>query len=160
MQNDSSALMYAFQQALIGLPVSHVWRGYGSALFIEFGKLQPSTLVRRDGTPGASSGELGLMIEWSWRIESGSSILCGSWSDEELWEPAFKQLIGRQVVGLTTLGRLPEIEVALFGDMHVVSFMSAEGDPAWALFDRRNDRLVTLASERGALVIEHPTCLK
>ena len=157
VQNRSSALVYPFQQALIGLPVSHVWRGHGSALFIEFGKLQPPARTRRDGTPGESSGELGLMIEWSWRIESGGSILCGSWSDEERWEPTFKQMIGRNVVGLTTFGRLPEIEVALFGDMHVASFMTADGDPAWALFDRRDERLVTLASELGALVIENST---
>ena len=40
-----------FADALTGLPVSHVWRGHGSALFVEFGRLQSQT--RRDGSSGA-----------------------------------------------------------------------------------------------------------
>jgi hypothetical protein len=118
-----------------GTRVSHVWRGHGSALFLEFGDLTDT--VRRDGTPGNPAGEFGLMIEWDWRIEEGHSILCGSCSDEELWEPAFKRLIGCEVVDVSVFGRLPEITISLAGDLHVASLMTAEGDPEWALFNRR-----------------------
>lgn len=30
---------FEFVSPMIGLPLSHVWRGYGSALFIELGEL-------------------------------------------------------------------------------------------------------------------------
>jgi hypothetical protein len=136
-----------FRRGVCGLPVSHVWRGHGSALFVEFGELTPSS--RRDGTPGNPDGEFGLMIEWSWRIEGASDILCGSWSEEEMWEPAFQNMIGRTVEGLTTFGRLPEIAVALSGDMHLASFMTSEGQPEWALFDRRSAEVRTIHSRDG-----------
>jgi hypothetical protein len=73
---------------LVGMKVSHLWRGYGSAIFLEFGNLSPGS-ARRDGSPGNPMGEITIGIEWSWRIENATSIICGSWSEEELWAPAF-----------------------------------------------------------------------
>lgn len=75
------------------------------------------------------------MIEWSWRIESENAILCGSWSDEEGWENVFKSLIGRKVQDASIYGRLPELSIALTGGLYVASFMTAEGQPAWTIFD-------------------------
>lgn len=92
-------------------PVSHVWRGHGSALFIEVGALTPGK--RRDGGPGNPVGEIGLMVNWSWRIEHARSIVCGSWSDEALWQPSFDRLVGREIIDLTTFGRLPEVMLTL-----------------------------------------------
>lgn len=103
----------AFRRALIGLKVSQVWRGYGSALFLEFGALTPSSGRRRDGGERGSSGELTLMIEWSWRIEDIATIICGSWSEEHLWPPAFERLQGGEVVEARLFGRLPEISIGL-----------------------------------------------
>jgi hypothetical protein len=145
-------LIDSFRQGLCGLPVSHVWKGQGSALFVEFGEL--TRRVRRNGTLGNPDGAFGLMIEWSWRIEGASTILCGSWSVKELWEPTFKNLVGRTVEGLTTLGRLPEIAVTLSGDMHVVSFMTSDGQPEWALFDRRAAEVRTIYSSNGEVCKE------
>ena len=141
-----------FRAAARGLKVSHVWRGYGSALFLEFGSLTPRT--RRDGRPGEPAGELGLMIEWSWRIEDGRSIACGSWSDEALWPSIFARLVGRRVTEISTFGRLPELLLSLEGDLHVASFMTAEGDPAWTLFDRRGGGCIAVGCESGLLVAE------
>ena len=129
-----------FVQPLIGLSVSHVWRGYGSAIFLEFGRLHPTKL--RDGTPGNDRGEFGLMIEWSWRIEGKRRIWCGSWSDDEKILPYLQKLLGRRVTSVASFGRLPEIEMSFSGGLHLLSMMTAEGDPEWALFDRRaQDRL-------------------
>jgi hypothetical protein len=86
-------------------------------------------------------GELGLMIQWSWRIENTVSILCGSWSEEQLWKPTFDLLRNKTVVDLSVVGRLPEIVVALTKGLYVSSFMTAEGDPQWSLFDRRGGTL-------------------
>lgn len=93
--------------AACGLLVSHVWRGHGSALFVELGELTPR--ARRDGTAGQPEGEIGLMIEWSWRIVDGTSIASGSWSDEALWAPTATRLVGRVVEDLKVFGRLPEV---------------------------------------------------
>lgn len=135
-------LLETYREGLTGLAVSRVWRGHGSALFVEFGELTPRT--RQKGSTANLDGEFGLMIEWSWRIESAAKIVCGSWSEEELWKPAFQSLLGRTVEALSTFGRLPEITVALSGGLHVTSFMTSDGQPAWALFDRRAAEVRTL----------------
>lgn len=75
------------------------------------------------------------MIEWSWRIETETSIVCGSWSDDKDWASAFVPLIGRAVEDVTLHGRLPELMVALSGGRYVSSFMTAAGQPAWVIFE-------------------------
>lgn len=141
-----------FRVASRGLSVSHVWRGHGSALIIELGRLTPRT--RRDGSASEPEGEIGLMIEWSWRIEDGRSIACGSWSNADLWPSTFARLNGRVVEDLSTFGNLPEVVLSLADDLRVASFMTAEGDPAWALFDRRGSRVITACCSEGAIGIE------
>jgi hypothetical protein len=143
-----------FAIPLIGLPVSRSWRGYGSAIFLEFGRLSPPSWLRRDGSPGEPEGEMGLMIEWSWRFEGRRSILCGSWSDEERWPRALACLTWASVAGASLFGRLPEIDVALTGGLHVVSLMTAQGDPAWTLFDRRDGEARWIGVRSGRLLAE------
>jgi hypothetical protein len=152
VSDDGVSAAQTFRDALIGLPLPHVWRGYGSAIFLEFGRLAPST--SRSGEAGNPRGELGLMIQWSWRIENTVSILCGSWSAEHLWEPTFDLLRNKVVVELSVVGRLPEIVVTLTEGLHVCSFMTAEGDPEWSLFDRRGGTLRTLSVREGRLKLD------
>jgi hypothetical protein len=135
---------------LVGMKVGHLWRGYGSAIFLEFGALSPGR-VRRDGSPGNPRGELTLGIEWSWRVENAESIICGSWSEEELWEPAFQLVRSSSVSGLSIFGRIPEIDLALADGLHLVSFMTAEGQPEWSLADRRSTPHVWLTVRKGIL---------
>ncbi|CCE01410.1 hypothetical protein [Bradyrhizobium sp. STM 3809] len=152
MSNDNAGVLQTFRDPLVGLPLSHVWRGAGSAIFLEFGRLTGRN--RRDGTPGNPRGEFGLMIQWSWRIEDRSSILCGSWSEDSRWAETFDLIRNRTIVELSLVGRLPEIAVALSDELYVSSFMTAEGDPASALFDRRRDTLRTLCVQHGRLEME------
>jgi hypothetical protein len=152
LSNDSVSILQTFRDPLIGLPLSHLWRGAGSAIFLEFGRL--ASRRRRDGTLGNPRGEFGLMIEWSWRIEDSTSILCGSWSEEPLWETTFDLVRNKSLSELSIVGRLPEIVVALSDNLFVSSFMTAEGDPAWALFDRREAILRTLSVRQGRLELE------
>jgi len=141
------------QAAATGLKVSHVWRGYGSALFLELGALTPHTL--RNGKPGQPQGEVGVMIESAWRVEDEMTILVGSWSEEQEWQPLFDRLVGREVVGLTVVGRIPELSVDLAGDLHVVSFTNHTDEPAWALFDRRSaEDELTVHVRNGRIVDE------
>ncbi len=145
-----------FEAALVGLPVSHVWRGHGSALFLEFGDLTPSTRVHRDGSAYQPSGEITLMIEWSWRIEKPRSIMGGSWSDERRWPGMFSKLLGGSVIGVKTFGALPEIEVSLSNGLRVVSLMTAESQPEWCLICRGSMQS-TLRVRRGRLVVRELT---
>jgi hypothetical protein len=141
-----------FSKPVIGLPVSRVWQGYGSAIFLEFGKLH-STL-KRDGQPGSPRGEWSLMIEWSWRIEGKRRIWCGSWSDGERWPRAFARLQNGNVASLDLIGRLPEIHVTLTNGLHLLSVMTAEGDPAWALIRRQDGATRSVGVAAGRLYLE------
>lgn len=140
-----------FIKALIGKRVSYVWRGYGSAIFLEFGKHTKSRM--RDGSPGNPKGEMTLMIEWSWRIERPKSILGGCWSSERRWPSMFKRLVGGKVTGVEIFGSLPEIAVSLSNGLRIVSFMVAEGQPEWALISRQPD-IGSLTVKRGNLHVE------
>lgn len=94
------------------------------------------------------------MIEWSWRIEDETSILCGSWSGDEGWQDVFLSLIGRRVEGISVFGRLPELSISLSGKRYVASFMTAEGQPAWTIFKRSREgsEAEVLSVENGIIV--------
>ncbi|MEX3009034.1 hypothetical protein [Hoeflea sp. TYP-13] len=157
MNRSDTALFEIFTRQMIGLPLGHVWFGHGSAVFLEFGKLSPSKIKRREGSEGNPSGEYGVMIEWGWRLENGKSILCGCWSDEDEWQPSFEMLRNTTLAGASLTGRLPEIDLRFSNDVHCVSFMIARGDPQWAVFDRRGDKLQTLVSRKGRVEFERPS---
>jgi hypothetical protein len=130
----TSADFDLFAKPLIGLPVSRVWQGYGSAIFVEFGKLHST--VKRSGQPGSPRGEWSLFIEWSWRIEGKRRIWCGSWDDGERWPRAFTRLQNGAVATVRLSGRLPEVDLALTNGLRLLSMMTANGDPAWVLTKR------------------------
>jgi hypothetical protein len=138
----------AMAASLSGQPISYLWRGYGSAVFIEFGNLTPRT--NRDGFPGIE-GEVSLGVEWSWRIEDDASILCGSWSEEELWEPTFAQIRNTRVEGLKLFGRLPEVELSTNQSVRLVSFSTTDGQPQWHLVDRRKNPAHWFSVRQGRL---------
>ncbi len=134
---------------LIGMPLSHVWRGYGSAIFFEFGELR--SRARRDGSPGNPVGVITLGIEWNWRFERPRSIAGGAWSDQQRWPGLFRKVLGETVVDLQSIGMLPELELSLSNGMRVVSFMNDEGQPQWHLISR-TDPLGSWHVERGRIV--------
>ncbi|PSJ38851.1 hypothetical protein [Allosphingosinicella deserti] len=146
---EATSSFYALANSLSGQPVSYVWRGYGSAVFIEFGKLTPR--ANRDGSPGHPKGEVSLGVKWSWRIEDETGILCGSWSDEEIWEGSLARLRDRRVKGLALFSRLPEVELVTEDDTHFLSFSTTEGQPQWHLVDRRTDPALWFTVRAGQL---------
>lgn len=154
MTQAQQALFEAFVSPLVGLPVAHAWQGHGSAIFLEFGALTPGTRVRRDGSLANPTGEMGLMIQWDWRIEGRRSILCGSSTDEARWPRALACLTKATVAGATLFGRLPEIDLALSSGVHVVSLATARGDPEWTLFDRRGGGCRWIRVRCGVLRVE------
>jgi hypothetical protein len=94
------------------------------------------------------------MIEWSWRIEGKRRIWCGSWSDGERWPRAFARLQNGSVASIQLIGRLPELDLGLTNGLHLLSFMTAEGDPAWALIKRRDAASQSISVRAGRLHIE------
>jgi hypothetical protein len=123
---------------LIGMPISYIWRGHGSAMFIEIGDLSPKQ--RRDGTPGHPQGDISLGVEWSWRVEDARSIACGSWSEESLWEPALDRLRNAEIIGCESFGFLPEIAVTTTAGLRFITFSTTDGQPQWHLIDRRGEK--------------------
>jgi len=137
---------------LVGRPVSHVWRGIGSALFLEFGKLTPRT--KPDGSSGNNpQGDITLMIEWSWRIENPRSILTGSWGSEGQWPKAFHTLRHAAVTEVSFFSPLSELQICLSNGKRVTSFMTAEGQPQWAVSSRSTPR-GSWSVKRGVVVFE------
>jgi hypothetical protein len=139
-----------YRRALVGLKVSRVWRGHGSAILLEFGALELHPLVR--SRRRSYKGEITLMIEWSWRVESARKIIGGSWSDPSEWPALFRRIVGSRVTDIATFGRLPEITVTTSKGLFLSSFMTADGQPAWALLSR-SPGLASLSVESGELVV-------
>lgn len=148
----TSSEFEAFTSSLIGLPLNHIWKGYGSAIFLEFGSLRPR--MRRDGSVGNPTGEWTLGIEWSWRIEGKRLIWCGSSSDADRWPRVFTSLLNAKVASISLAGRLPEIDMMLSNGLHVVSCMTAECDPQWGLINRRNKSINSMGVSAGRLILE------
>lgn len=145
----NGALVFAaYREVMVRMRLSNVWRSFGSTLFLEFGELTR----RYDGRQ--SKGEISAMIPWSWRVEQGTSIVCGS-DSEEPWEPTFERMIGTTVHDVSTFGRLPELYVSLSDQFHVASFMSSEGEPNWSLLDHRKEgRLPAVLVQNGRITTE------
>jgi hypothetical protein len=141
----------AVRLSLIGLPVAHAWRGYGSAIFLEFGALsRPRT--RRDGSLGQPCGEWSLGIEWNWRFERPRSILGGAWSNPRRWPGFFRAILGSTVADLRAVGVLPEIEVRFSNGMRLCSFMCDAGQPQWYVIAKRTGQIESWHVERGRIV--------
>ena len=143
----------SFVMSLVGLPVSYIWRGCGSAIFLEIGELHPGR-VRRNGSEGNPCGDWTLGIEWSWRIEGKRRIWCGSWSDEKRWLRTFARIKNKSVASISLCGRLPEVSLGLSNGLYVLSMMTAEGDPQWWLTKRSRDNSTSIFVRAGKLQLD------
>jgi len=88
---------------LIGLPIGHAWKGYGSAIFLELGKLRPT------GHNDHPTGEFCIGIEWDWRLEFGSTVEFGSSNTGAEINKRISSIEGAAVESLETFGRVPEL---------------------------------------------------
>lgn len=155
MNQCNSALFESYAARLVGLTVNHIWRGHGSAIFLEAGNLSPSMNLRRSGTPLEPQGELSVMIQWSWRVEGRRSILCGSWDDDELWQRGNRFILGAAITRAALFGNLQEITLDFSSGVRLASFMTSEGQPAWTIFDQSQKNRSWIFSRHGKIVAEH-----
>ena len=140
----------ALTRPLVGMPVSHTWRGAGSAIFLELGALTTVTRTsRKRGEYTSTFGEVTFMLEWSWRVEGPRSIEFGSWSRNPRITRGVASLRGHTIVDVDVEGRIPELVLTLDGSRWLRTFMTYEGQPAWAV--RLHDDS-WLAVDRGRLI--------
>lgn len=125
------------REALIGLGLSHIWRGYGSALFVEFGNLQNVVL---NGRPLRQPvGDMNIGLGWTWRIEDGTTILAGSYGEEKDWPPVFERLLGRKVTDVMLQGRIPELVLDLDNGYRLQTFADYGESADWTIAERVAD---------------------
>ena len=139
----------SIRTALLGLPLSNVWRGHGSALFLEFGNLTERTRV--NGTIGNSWGQISVGLEFSWRIEFDRVIVCGSGGNREIWDTHLKRIRGATAATLSVFGRVPELCLELSTGHRLLTFSLDESGPEWALTDRRGSEDIWLYFEKGTI---------
>ena len=118
---------------MIGSRISQVWRGCGSAIFLEFGELREERYPTKNGRRKTLVGQFTISIEWSWRVERARSIAFGSWSTDRIITKRLQTLLGRSIESLTLFGRVPELQLALSDGLWLTSYMTSHGQPEWAV---------------------------
>lgn len=134
-------------RVLQGLEISLAWKGYGSAIFLELGRLSPP----RQPRGRHERGEACLCVEWDWRVENSSSILFGSSDTRPEIADGIRGLEGSRIDDIAAVGAVPEI-VALFSNEQRLRSMAMtiEG-PQWGI---RLPSGAWLSSKEGALWLD------
>ena len=83
--------------------------------------------------PMRKKGDVTLMIEWSWRIESHRSILVGSFDSIKTIESKILKLRNKTVKNISLVCRLPEIYVGFSDNYWLHSFATSSGQPEWGV---------------------------
>ena len=140
---------------LLGLPISRIWRGYGTSLFIELGKLSTKSNRLKNGKRiSYQIGQISIFIGWDWRIERTKSIYFGSWSKDKIVNSRLPQLKGRTIISVDYEGRLPELVIKLSNGLWIHSFhVGSTGDthPAWHIHYRKKGSHLFVGSYLGGL---------
>jgi len=146
-----------FFRSIINLPINLVWRGYGSAVFLEIGEISEKVIynTKRDKSRIVKEGQFGLMIEWSWRVEKQKSIYFGSWSTDRIIDNRLPKLQHKTIKNIEVIGRLPELIIEISDGLWLHSFATSESQPRWCLFLNRNEQPKKwIISEKGKLILE------
>jgi hypothetical protein len=120
---------------LVGLTVALPWKGYGSAVFLELGRL--ASVASRRGHH--AEGEACISIEWDWRVEHKCSVVFGSSNTGPQIERGLARLQGSTVESVSIGGAVPELVVVFSNEHSLRSMVMVTGDPEWSikLPDRR-----------------------
>lgn len=111
---------------LTGLVVSLPWKGYGSAIFFELGKLVSERHNHQ-------AGEARISIEWDWRVECGASVLYGSSNTGPEIRRGVDSFQGTTIASVYISGDVPELAVS-FSNGHVLrSMVMRTGNPEWSI---------------------------
>lgn len=116
-------------RTLEGLEIALTWKGYGSAIFLELGRLSGSetTRGRRD------HGEACVMIHWDWRVESDTAVLFGSSNSGPKIEAGIRRLHGTRLESNLVTGRVPDVVGYFSNGLCLRSFAAVTGNAHWAI---------------------------
>ena len=129
----------AYLQKCVNLPISDAWMGYGTAIFLELGKLYKRKDNRTYTLKG--NGRISIMIEWSWRLESNKSIITGSFDTKKKMGNELNKLIGKSIKEISIFGRIPEICVNINQNRWLCSYATEKGQPEWAILFKKKGYL-------------------
>ncbi|MFD2262977.1 hypothetical protein ACFSM5_08770 [Lacibacterium aquatile] len=134
---------------LIQMPLNHVWRGHGSALFLEFGLLEPVLL--RNGKQGHPRGEMSVHPGTDWRFEQAGRVVCAAYGNEDHWHKTWASLIGQRLVAIDIGNSIPDLTLSFENGTRLRSFVLTEEPPAWTLTDHRQKPELWISWRQGAL---------
>ena len=133
-----------------GKKISRVWKGHGSALFLELGRLH--SMVSPKGKKLGAHGEITIQVVWEWRIEKYASILVGSANTAQRILNQIPKLKGRHVQEIAVSGRLPELNLALSGDLWITTCTHWQGQPEWVIQYYEDE--TSMFVRRGGVCVE------
>ena len=113
--------------ALIGMPVSRPWKGYGSTIFLDLGVLSETGPRRR------KKGEACISIDWDWRLENDREIICGSSNTGPRIAACLAALERLIVSDVILAGRPQELVVTLSNGCRLRSMAMVAGHPQWMI---------------------------
>lgn len=133
----SQAEFHELAQPLIGLPITRPWLGYGSALFLELGKLRKvPPFVGAGGKVfhEKPQGRASVMVEFGWRMERRSSIELSFDSSPRRIQNAVRKLRGKRLASISLLGRIAEVSLELTEGLWIQTFGYIGTKPDWCIF--------------------------
>lgn len=137
----------AHLRALSGLAVAQPWKGYGSAIFLELGRLTPEEPDGRSHREGESC----IAIEWDWRVEHLGSVLYGSSNTRPEILRGIESLQGTAIDRIDIVGDVPELVVNFSNGHCMRTMVMVDGDPQWSI--KLSQAGEWLYPRRGALFI-------
>jgi hypothetical protein len=111
------------------MPVSLPWKGYGSAIFLELGRLSPL----EGGRQRQNKGEACISFEWDWRIEKETAVLYGSSNSGPTIEKGIPDLRGAAISDISISGEVPELTIHFSNGQRLRSMVMVSGDPQWTV---------------------------
>ena len=110
---------------LVHKPVGRVWKGYGSAIFLEIGQLTPETFRGSESL----HGDFCISIEWDWRVELGSNILFGSSNSRPEIVEQLHKLENSSIQSIQMVGHIPELLISLSTGYRIHTMSMVDGEP-------------------------------
>jgi hypothetical protein len=114
------------------LPVSHVWFGDYSALYLELGELKPGK-QRKDGTAGNPFGQITVYAGYSWRLERAGVVYSGKANTTDDRHKVATAVKNSTITTASTVGGTLDLQVEFSNGFWLVTFDETEGDPEWSV---------------------------
>ena len=113
--------------ALIGMPVSRPWKGYGSTIFLDLGLLSEALHGR------SKEAEACISIDWDWRLEDDRKIICGSSDSGPKITACLAAIEGLTISAVALEGSPQELVVTFSGGARLRSMSMVSGHPQWMI---------------------------